>query len=64
MTYASKQFPTRPRKKSTVGTLHYVNDGKETPVPNAIGLPYPRLQQIIKDHAARGIHNVIIHRHD
>lgn len=64
MTYASKQFPTRPRKSSTVGTLYYVTPDGEKPVPDAIGLPYPQLQQIKSNLAVRGIHNVIIHRHD
>lgn len=64
--YESKQFPTkaRPRKKSTVGTLYYVTPAGEKPVPNAIGLPYPQLQKIKSNLALRGIHNVIIHRHD
>ena len=64
--YASKQFPRRGRAvgPSTCGTLYYVTPDGEKPVPNAIGLPYPQLQQIKSNLALRGIHNVIIHRHD
>ena len=64
MTYSSKQFPTRKRKASTLGTLYYVTPDGEKPVPGAIGLPYPELAEMKKRLKYQGIHNVIQHRHD